>query len=143
MLKISKLVDHGTLVLSQLPYKDQGYLSAASIAKKISLSPANVSKILKVMHQNNLVKSERGTHGGYALNQPPDKITAAHILTALEGPLAITQCISGKTTCIVEDTCSMSNGWKKINYIIQDALSTMTLQELKEKPIYFNSTNNH
>jgi FeS assembly SUF system regulator len=139
MLKISKLVDHGTLVLSQLPHKDHGYISASNVAQKINLSPSNVSKILKLMNKSQLVKSERGANGGYALNSQPEKITAAHILTALEGPIAITECLTDATNCKIEQTCSMGHGWKKINHLIQDALSTMTLKELQEKPIHFKS----
>ena len=69
MLKISKLVDHGALVLSNLPHKSTGFKSASYISNETNLSLPNVSKILKLMHHGNLVYSVRGSKGGYALNK--------------------------------------------------------------------------
>jgi FeS assembly SUF system regulator len=137
MLKISKLVDHGALVLSNLPHKSTGFKSASYISNETNLSLPNVSKILKLMHHGNLVYSVRGSKGGYALNKKPEEITAAEILTALEGPIAITECISEKSSCNVQNQCGVSYGWQRINNIISHALNDITLRDLQEKPIKF------
>ena len=92
--------------------------------------PSEVSKLLKQLQRSGLVNSTRGTHGGYQLARAPEDITAAAILDALEGPIALTECSSGEGVCCIEHSCSVGRTWQRLNLAIRRSLSEISLAQL-------------
>ena len=53
-----------------------------------SIPPKFLENILSELRHAGLVESQRGSDGGYWLSEPPEKITVADVMRAVEGPLA-------------------------------------------------------
>jgi FeS assembly SUF system regulator len=130
MLRMSKLTDYGTLVLAQLA-ANAGLTTAAEVAKATHLTRATVSKLLKALVHAGLVTSERGVQGGYTLVRPAEQISAAEILDALEGPVAITECASASGACDLQSFCRVGHAWQRINQSIRVALGDVSLADLQ------------
>jgi FeS assembly SUF system regulator len=136
MLRISKLTDYGTMILVYLA--DQNRLCPASdVATDTRISLPTVQKLLKKLTKSELIKSVRGAEGGYHLNKNPKDISAADILDALEGPLAITECSADNSACEHESSCSAGEAWQSINTAIRSALKEVSLAELHRPPSEF------
>lgn len=133
MLRMSKLTDYGTMVLAQLAASDAGWTTASQVADATHLGPPTVSKLLKALVHAGLVVSSRGVQGGYALAREPAAITAAEILDALEGPVAITECSSTNGGCDLESYCRVGTAWQRINSSIRKALEGVSLADLQER----------
>jgi len=133
MLRISKLTDYGTLVLAQLPVCSEGLASAGQVAGATHIAQPTVSKLLKALVRAGLVVSERGSHGGYALARPDNEISAAEIIDAIEGPVAITECSSAVGRCSLESTCQVGSAWQGINLSIRRALNEVSLADLQTR----------
>jgi len=131
MLRMSKLTDYGTLVLAQLATNRETLSSAHQVASATRLAKPTASKLLKALVQAGLVVSARGPQGGYALARPAHEITAAQIIDALEGPVAITECSSAESVCDLESICRVGNAWQKINLSIRHALTEVSLADLQ------------
>src|SRR3546814_11856469 len=69
MLRVSKIIDYGTLVLTHMARCPQRLFSAADLAATLGLGQPVVSKVLKELSHHDLVKSNRGAKGGYVLSQ--------------------------------------------------------------------------
>ena len=133
MLRMSKLTDYGTMVLAQLAAKGGGLSTAGQVADATHLGQPTVSKLLKSLVRAGLVVSTRGVLGGYALARPADAISAAEIIDALEGPVAITECSSaGGGGCNLESFCRVGVAWQRINLSIRKALEGVTLADLQQ-----------
>jgi len=131
LLRISKLTDYGTLILASLAREDARRRAAADVARQCGLTPATVSKLLKQLQRAGLVESTRGLRGGYRLARPARQISAAAILEALEGPMALTECATGAhSRCDLQSSCSVGGGWQRINFAIRQSLEEVTLAEL-------------
>lgn len=130
MLRISKLTDYATVILARLAAAPDHRFTAAQIASDTRLALPTVSKLLKQLHRQGMVQSTRGLHGGYLLSRPADQITAAHILDALEGPVALTECSSHDSHCCIERTCLVGRAWQRVNHAIRRSLQEITLLEL-------------
>lgn len=130
MFRISKMTDYGTLVLSQLGSAAEAPTSAGDIASRIGLGGATVSKLLKRLAHAGLVSSQRGSSGGYTLARPASAISAAEIIDAIEGPVAITECASDQP-CDLEAVCGVGNAWQDINRAIRAALEGISLDDLR------------
>lgn len=133
MLRMSKLTDYGTMVLAQLSVSDHGWTTSSQVAGATHLGQPTVSKLLKALVHARLVISTRGVQGGYALARPAATISAAEILDALEGPVAITECSSSTGGCELESYCRVGTAWQRINHSIRKALESVSLADLQER----------
>jgi FeS assembly SUF system regulator len=130
MLRISKLTDYATVILACLASQPERRWTAAEVAERTRVGSPTVSKLLKKMQRAGLVTSMRGSHGGYQLARAATAITAAHILDALEGPFAITECSGQHSTCDLESNCRVGHAWQRVNGAIRRALTDISLAQL-------------
>ena len=130
MLRISKLTDYGTVLLAHLAANQATVCSAADVASATGIAPPTVSKLLKSLARAGLVCSTRGANGGYRLARPPQQISAADVIDALEGPVSITECSASDGDCEHEGVCSVGGAWQRINVAIRRALQDVTLNDL-------------
>jgi len=130
MLRISRLTDYATVILAALAGEPQRVQTAASLAGQTHIAAPTVSKLLKQLQRAGLVTSTRGLHGGYQLARPASQISAAAILDALEGPMALTDCAAGHGNCEIEETCRVARVWQRLNLAIRRALYEVSLAQL-------------
>jgi FeS assembly SUF system regulator len=130
MLRISKLTDYATVILAALAEQPGHLQTAAALAEQTRIAPPTVSKLLKQLHRAGLVTSTRGLHGGYQLARPATQISAAAILDALEGPVALTDCSAGHGNCGIEATCRVGRVWQRLNLAIRRSLYEVSLAQL-------------
>ena len=130
MLRISRLTDYATVLLATLASEPQRVQTAVSLAEQTRIAAPTVSKLLKQLQRAGLVTSTRGLHGGYQLARPAAEISAAGILDALEGPVALTDCSAGHGQCEIEQNCRVGRVWQRLNLAIRRALYDVSLAQL-------------
>jgi FeS assembly SUF system regulator len=130
MLRIGKLTDYATVILATLAEDRSRLLNAGTISERTHIAAPTVAKLLKQLHRAGLVNSARGTRGGYQLARSPDSISAAAILDALEGPIALTDCSVGTGHCCLEHSCQVGRTWQRLNVAIRKSLSEISLAQL-------------
>jgi FeS assembly SUF system regulator len=130
MLRLSRLTDYATVILAALAEDPARVQTAASLAERTGVGAPTVSKLLKQLHRAGIVNSTRGLRGGYRLARPASQISAAAILDALEGPLALTDCSAGQGQCEIEHTCSVGRAWQRVNLAIRRSLYEVSLAQL-------------
>ncbi len=131
MLRISKLTDYGILLLVELARESGGaHQNARELAERTGLPQPAVSKMLKTLSGSELLTSQRGSKGGYALARAPQEVSVAEIIRALEGPIALMECVAGPGHCEQESHCDLRDPWQRINQAVQDTLERVTLAEL-------------
>ena len=133
MLRVSKLTDYATVVMTCLAAGD-GTLSAQVLAERARLEVPTVSKLLKQLAQAELVVSTRGINGGYRLARLPEKISIADIVTAMEGPIGMTECSAHAGSCGHEPHCGVRVNWQRINQAIAGALAGVSLADMVKPP---------
>ena len=130
MIRISKITDYGIVALCEMSRADKG-LSVSALAQRTGLPEPTLAKLLKACTRAGIVVSQRGAAGGYALARPAAAISIADIIAALDGPIALTDCIEGNQgDCNVEHLCSMRGNWDKLNRAVCDALRSVSLAEM-------------
>ena len=130
MLRISRLTDYATVILAALAGEPARVQTAAALAEQTHLAAPTVSKLLKQLQRAGLVDSTRGLHGGYQLARPAAQISAAAILDALEGPVALTDCSAGHSHCEIEGSCRVGRVWQRLNLAIRRSLNEISLAQL-------------
>ncbi len=130
MLRVTKLTDYASVVLTVLAAKPADVLSAAELAEQAGLEVPTVAKVLKPLAQAGLVAGFRGSHGGYRLARPATAISLVEIVEAIEGPLGMTECSVHAGACGIEHSCGVRANWRRINDVVANALRAITLADL-------------
>ena len=130
MLRISRLTDYATVILAALAEQPDRVQTATALAEQTRIAAPTVSKLLKQLQRASFVISTRGLHGGYQLARPATQISAAAILDALEGPVALTDCAAGHGNCEIEGTCRVGRVWQRLNLAIRRSLYDVSLAQL-------------
>jgi FeS assembly SUF system regulator len=130
MLRLSKLTDYATVILSFMARDKTQMHAAMEIASTTGIALPTVSKILKLLVNANVLISTRGAKGGYVLARMPEEISVATVISALEGPIALTECSISQQNCGQASGCNIGGNWSLINRTIHNALDSVTLADL-------------
>lgn len=130
MIRLSRFADYAVVMLAELSRGAQLRLPASELAVRCNLPEPTVAKILKSLTRAGVLSSTRGVNGGYGLTRTPEKITVADIITAMDGPISLTDCADNDSACVLEGFCSMHGRWNKVNVAIRTALESVTLVDL-------------
>ena len=130
MLRVTKLTDYATLILTVLAARPGEVLSATDLAEHAGLEAPTVAKVLKPLAQAGLVEGFRGANGGYRLAREASAISLVEIVEAMEGPLGMTECSLHDGQCGIEQSCGVRANWRRINDVVADALRGISLAEM-------------
>lgn len=130
MLRVSRLTDYATVVMTCIAAHPADVLSTAQIAEEARLELPTVSKLLKLLGHAGLVESFRGVNGGYRLARPAEMISLAEIVEAMEGPIGLTECSMAQGHCERQSSCGVSGSWRSVSGTIGGVLRAMTLAQM-------------
>ena len=130
MLRISKLTDYATGVMTQLAVAPDRRVSAQQLATELRLPLPTVATLLKRLGRAGLVRASRGVSGGYSLAHSPTAISVAEIIAVIEGPVALTECALADGLCSLENDCATRANWRQISHAVQVALESVTLADM-------------
>ncbi len=131
VLRITKQADYGLILLVRLAAEPGRVHPAADLATAAGLPLPMAGKILKRLAHEGLLESQRGAGGGYSLARDPATIDVAAIVTALDGPIALTDCLAhGPEECDHAAGCPTQGHWHRISQAIRQALEGVTLADL-------------
>jgi FeS assembly SUF system regulator len=134
MLKIGKMTDYAVVLLCDMARResrDSAPVSAAGLSARAHLPEPTVAKLLKLLAKEHILMAQRGVAGGYRLARPAAEVTVGDIITAIEGPIALTACVEGSGhDCRMEASCGIKGHWNKVNEAVRAALNKVTLAEM-------------
>lgn len=131
MLKISRLADYGMVLMHRLIDDHSAKLSAKQLADVTRIPLPTVSKLLKQLSDAKLVYSERGVQGGYRLLRPPETINVAEVISAIDGEIALTDCLSQGSTCNLIEYCGLRSNWQYINNQVTSLLAGISILDMQ------------
>jgi len=135
MLKLSKKADYGLIAVKHLAMcNGQGAQSAADIAEAYSISGPLMAKVLQKLAKSGLLDAHHGSGGGYTLARDPETLTALEVISAIEGPLFITSCITSRGACEQTPKCTVREPLRRVNESILQVLGSVTISQLSDEP---------
>ena len=130
MLRITKETDYGILVLTCFARAQGLALTTKQIAEQTDIPYRMVCKVLNLLTRKGLLVSQRGMKGGYSLERAPETVTLDEAISALEGPVALTECAKSDCECQALERCSVQDHWSLINRAFRQALRGVTLRAM-------------
>ena len=141
MFKLNRMTDYAIVVLGALAHRQGEILATAQLAELTGLSQPTVAKVAKTLMAADLLETQRGVHGGYRLAQSAAATSLVQIVEAMEGPIAVNDCVDGaQAPCVVSNCCFMSRNWNRVNLAVRNALSDLSLEDLIDPAQLFTPT---
>lgn len=127
-MKLSTRTYYGLRAMINLAKKDE-VSPIADISYEEDIPFAFLEKIFQQLKHAGLVKSKKGSMGGYQLARPAKEITAGQVFEAL-GEEVTTSFCPGNSSCPKFDSCGTKDLLAKLESSIGQTLDSMTLERL-------------
>ncbi len=133
-MKLSTRGRYATRLMLELAlnYK-KGPLLLKEISKSQEISLKYLQQLIIPLKVAGLIKSSRGSHGGYFLSSNPENIRLSRIIVAVEGPLVLAECIENPDICKRSTDCVTKDIWTEISKSIFDEFDKYTLNDLVKR----------
>lgn len=129
-MKVSTRGDYAARALLSLAlHSTERPTSVKEIAERTGLPQPYLEQILLLVKGAGLVRSKRGVGGGYVLARPPEQITLADILGAVEGP----QLPIEEPHDHCEGHCVLQEVWSCVSEETRRVLEAYSLGDLVER----------
>ncbi len=126
-MQIPRKVDYAIRAAIYLAAQDpEKKCSSGEIAENQGIPRKFLEKIIQNLTRSGLVKSKRGTDGGYSLARPTHEITLRDIIEAIEGPITLNVLMDERYTGLMV--------WSEIQRKIIDTFARTTLADAKLTP---------
>ncbi len=132
MLQITRRADYALIALADLAGRRGDRASVRELAATYSLSQPLLANVLKALAREELVRSVRGTKGGYELAVAPEALPVGRVLELLEGPLRLTECADDDEggRCAATPCCPVRHGMHRLHERMRELLWTTSLADL-------------
>jgi Rrf2 family protein len=104
-----------------------------TIAEKHEISRKYLHALLTSLRVSGIVRSVRGSGGGYVLARPPDQIKISEVLRTLEGSLCFAECVDDRQVCRRSGACVGHDLWTELSRMIERHLDRLSLAELASR----------
>lgn len=131
-MRLSNMADYAIVVMGAAARHCGGArTSATELANETGIALPTVQKLVSILTKAHLLRSVRGAGGGIQLARPAAAINLADIIEAVEGPIAMTNCVNASTcNCSIEPECTVKPHWMVVNQAVRGALADVTLTSL-------------
>jgi len=143
-MKLSTRTRYGLRAILELAASQgEAPLQIKIIAHRQEISVKYLEQLMAILKSAGLVRSIRGSKGGYLLAKGPNRIKLSDVFNALEGPSAITvECLENENYCARAADCVARQLWAEVEAAIENVLQSITLQDLvdrarKNKMLYY------
>jgi len=136
-MKLTTLEEYGLRCVLQMARKAEGVsMTIPELSRLEDLSVANTAKLLRLLRKGGVVRSQRGSQGGYVLARPAGTTSVQEVLDAVGGKfdsgLICEKHTGGRTVCVHQADCSMQSLWGVLEGLINGVLSRCMLTDLAD-----------
>ncbi len=133
-MKLSTRGRYSTRLMMELAmHFGEGPVLLKDISKAQDISLKYLGQLIIPLKIAGLIKSTRGSHGGYFLSRLPEKINLSEVIKAVEGPIAFSECVDSPDICYRSKTCAARDVWGEATRQFNDTLGSITLAEMLKR----------
>lgn len=119
-----------------LHYDPDTPIRVQDIAESQKIPAKFLFQIMQILRRVEIVRSKRGTDGGYVLARPPEQITVGEVIRSVSGPFVQLSCLDSGNfddDCDRESTCQFKPIWAEVDRNISSVLNSITFAALVKK----------
>ena len=130
-LQLTRGGEYAIRAMSYLAGFPDGHVASLhDIGQAQDIPESFLAKILQSLVHGGLAVSQRGAHGGFALARAATDISMRDVIEAVDGPVALNQCVLWPEDCERSGDCELHKAWMRAQAQLMDVLDTVTLRSL-------------
>lgn len=130
-MKLSTRTRYGIRAILELAENyGKGPLQLKIIARHQEISVKYLEQLMAILKSAGIVRSIRGSKGGYILAKPPGQIKVSDCFNCLEGSVVTVECVDNTDCCVRAADCAARQVWAQVQHAIENVLQSITLQDL-------------
>jgi len=130
-VRVSAKVDYALRASAELAAAaGEGPVKGDRLAQAQEIPLKFLENILLDLKHAGLVQSQRGAEGGYWLSRPPDEISLADVIRAVEGPIANVRGLRSEQVEYGGPAAALRDVWVAVRANLRSVLETVTLGDL-------------
>jgi Rrf2 family protein len=130
-VQITRASDYAVRVMIHLAgLPPRSMVRQSELSKATNVSGHFLSKVLQQLVRACLIRSQRGSGGGYALAVAAKSVTLLDVVQAIEGPVRLNQCIEEGPTCERKSWCPAHQVWAEAQAAVVTVLGGTTMARL-------------
>ena len=131
MLRISRQTDYAARLLLHLASLGEGTsASIAEISEHRLLPVPFVRRMVARLVAAGILKTIRGANGGVQLGRKAAQISLGDLVQAMEGPIALNDCVHEQGACPFASNCPVQKAWVGVSADLQKKLSSIRFDSL-------------
>ena len=130
-MQITRASDYAVRVMIHLSSVPGGStLQQSTLAEATDVPPNFLSKVLQRLVRSGLVRSQRGSGGGFALSVPASRVSLLEVVQAMEGPIRLNLCLIDGPTCNRKSWCPAHQVWVETQEAVVRILGAASMERL-------------
>ncbi len=130
MKLITRNTDYAIRAIAHMAARQKEIVSVASLVRALRIPRPFLRKILQILGKRKLIRSYKGTGGGFTLALRADKIYLVDIMEIFQGPLSLNECMFKKDLCSNRGKCPLKRKIDSIEKYVKNELSKLTVASL-------------
>ncbi|MGD0837107.1 MAG: Rrf2 family transcriptional regulator [Polyangia bacterium] len=131
MMRIARQTDYAArLVLHLASLGEEASASIAEIAQQRLLPVPFVRRMVAPLVAAGILKTTRGAKGGLQLGRPASAISLGDLVLAMEGPIALNDCVHQPGACPFRDHCPVQQAWLGLSAALAEQLAAIRFDRL-------------
>jgi Rrf2 family protein len=118
------------LMLDLALHDGEGFVLLKDVAARQEISRKYLGHLIAPLKTAGLIHASRGAHGGYRLAKPPGEILLADVVLAVEGKIAVVECVGEPRICHRYESCVTRDIWVRLGEKVMEVLNSVTLQDM-------------
>lgn len=131
MIRLTRAGDYAARAVLHLATLEENEIAdRESVSKAQDIPLSFLSKILQQLTSAGIIRSFKGSAGGFCLARPAVEITFLDVIRAVEGPLALNQCLIEPSRCDRSGECPIHPIWIMAQTKLEETLEAITFAEI-------------
>ena len=137
-MQVTRASEYAMLGLLALSRRPAGTVEMVDVlAQEEGVPPSFLGKIFQSLSRAGIVKSARGSGGGFSLVRTPAEITVLEVIEAVEGPIALQRCLETDSDCTHREGCALCGLFSEAQDRVKEVFGRTSVAELTRRHTSF------
>jgi Rrf2 family protein len=130
MKLITRNTDYAVRALCYIAKAKDKLVSVPELVGALKMPRPFLRKILQALNKKKILKSHKGSGGGFSLAAQPEKVFLADIIKIFQGKLQLNECLFRRNRCPNIKGCSLRKKIQEIEHRVVKDIGSINLANL-------------
>jgi Rrf2 family protein len=127
---IQKKTDYAIQALCRLARAKKKF-TASVLRDELKISYSILRGVLQVLNRKGVLRSQKGTRGGFTLAVPPERIPLLQIIELFQGKIQLNRCVIKNDPCRKYRSCVLRIKVDEVNTYAENLFGSLTIASLQ------------